>query len=267
MFTRIAMRTAFAVLTLLAGLATTAATQVLLNVEAISFSEPAAIMEIDTDRMKGQPARLSWSPDGSQLYLQMLEGNFGQAGAKLRHFAIDSASGRRQDLQAEPDWASAYWTAKSAQSSPDGPAMKIELKSETRTATSVPAPMGGDLARGGTTINPGATAGDAVAAAYSRQTSLVHSMLFKGEIVGEFVNSVIVPGLTFGWGPLGSKMIVYTNKSGRIVVMAENGGKKEIESTKDALLPAWSPDGRRLAWLQKDGRKKFVLQVARVAGP
>ena len=190
-----------------AGQARSAATMV--------FSEPAVVAQLDSDQLKGQPARLSWSPDGSQFYLQTIDGAFGQAGAKLRHYTIDAQTGRRQDLQAEPEWASAYWSAKSAQAAPDGPAMKIELKSETRTEKTTSAPMGGDLARGGGSVATGSGAGDGIAAAYSRQTSLVHSMLFKGEIVGEFIKSVIVPGLTFGWGPAGSRVIAYADKNGR----------------------------------------------------
>jgi hypothetical protein len=92
-------------------------------------------------------------------------------------------------------------------------------------------------------------------------------MFVHGELVGEFVNSVIVPGLTFGWGPRGSKVIAYANKSGRVMVMDDKGVKKEVSRTEDAVLPAWSPDATRLAWLQKDGRRKFDLQVARVAAP
>lgn len=245
----------------------TAAAQQPIKVAALSFAAPATVADVDTGRIKGQPARLAWSPDGSQLYLQMLDGNFGQAGARVSHHVFNAANGRREDVGAEPAWASAYWTAKSAQVSPDGPPLKVELKSETRTASSTPAPMGGDLARGGTSINPGAGAGDAVAAAYSRQPVPVHSMLVHGELVGEFVNSVIVPGLTFGWGPAGTKVMAYVTRNGRVVVMDDQGTKHELAATKDAVLPAWSPDATRLAWLQKDGRRKFVLQVARVAGP
>lgn len=238
-----------------------------LKIDRVNFSAPATITEIDTDKLKGQPARLSWSPDGAQLYLQMLEGNFGQASAPVRHYTFSTESGRKHDLKVEPDWASAYWTAKSAQTSPDGPPMKVDLKSETRTASSTATPMGGDLARGGTAVNPGASAGDVAAAAYSRQPIPVHSMFVRGELVGEFVNSVIVPGLTFGWGPAGTKVMAYVAKNGRVVLMDDQGTKKDIAGTKDALLPAWSPDATRLAWLQKDGRKKFVLQVTRVSGP
>jgi hypothetical protein len=263
------MRTgnAVAIASLVVAMSVAALAQSALKVDRVSFSAPAAITEIDTDKLKGQPARLAWSPDGAQLYLQMLDGNFGQAGAAVRHYAFSTENGRKQDLKAEPDWASTYWTLKSAQASPDGPPMKVDLKSETRTASAAAAPMGGDLARGGSSVNPGASAGDVVAAAYSRQPIPVHSMFVRGELVGEFVNSVIVPGLTFGWGPAGTKVIAYVaNKSGRVVVMDDLGTKKDVAGSKDAVLPAWSPDATRLAWLQKDGRKIFVLQVARVSG-
>lgn len=260
------MRAGIIAAALLIATSAAAVAQAPLKVAALKFSEPEKLAPIDLEKLKGQPARLAWSPDGLQLYLQSLEGNFGQADAKLNHYLFDAGSGRKQYLQSEPDWASAYWTTKSGQTSPDGPAMKIDLKSETRTEKTVSTPMGGDLARGGTSIASGASANDGVAAAYNRQTIPVHSMFLNGELVGEFVNAVIVPGLTFGWGPPGTKVIVYSaSKSGRVVVMDDKGTKKEIGGTKDTLLPAWSPDATRLAWLQKDGRKKFVLQVARVS--
>ncbi len=236
-----------------------------MRVGALKLSQPSTIAELDTAKLKGQPSRLAWSADGTQLYVQTMEGSFGQPGQKLRHYAITVADGSRQDLQAEPDWASAYWTTKSGQTSPDGPPLKIELKTETRTEKTVSSPMGGDLARGGAGGETGTGAGDALAAAYNQQPVPVNTMLVSGSIVGQFVNSVIVPGLTFGWGPKGSKVIAFTeHKSGRVVVMDERGEKREVAGSKDAILPAWSADGTRIAWLQRDGKKRFTLQVARV---
>ena len=235
-----------------------------LRADSLRFTEPATVVEIDLGKLKGQPSRLAWSADGSQIYLQTLEGAFGRSDAKLRHYVFATANGAKQDLQAEPEWAAEYWVAKSGQAAPAG-SLKIELKSEQRQERTTSAPMGGDLARGGSSIATGAAANDGVAAAYTSQTVPVHSMLLKGEVVGEFVNSVIVPGLTFGWSPEGTGAIAFAaQKSGRIVVMDEQGNTREVPGSKDASLPAWSPDGGRLAWLQKEGRRTFLLQVVRV---
>jgi len=244
------------------------AAQGAMKVGSLTFAPATTLAEIDTDRIQGQPSRLAWSPDGSELYVQMMEGEFGKpAGAKFSHHVYKVDGGKHQSPSSEPDWVSAYWTAKSGQASPDAPTFKIELKSETRKQNTVSTPMGGDLARGGGGGADGgtATAGDALAAAYNSQPVPVNTMLLHGQIIGEYVNSVIVPGQTFGWGPKTSKVIAYSaQKTGRIVIMDETAKRQEIDGTRDTLFPAWSPDGTRLAWLQKDGTKKFVLKVAKI---
>lgn len=256
------IRTATAALVALPWIATA---QPPIQIARLKLSQPSKIAELDMDKLKGQPSRLAWAADAAQLYVQTMEGNFGQRGQKLHHYAIGVADGSHQELQAEPAWASEYWTAKSGQTSPDGPPFRIDLKSEIRTEKAVSTPMGGDLARGGTSVATGAGAGDAASAAYNQQSVPVNTMLLSGAIIGQFVNSVIVPGLTFGWGPKGSRMIAFAEpKSGRVFVMDERGEKLDVPGSKEAILPAWSADGTRIAWLQRDGKKKFTLQVARV---
>jgi hypothetical protein len=165
----------------------------------------------------------------------------------------------------EPEWVGPYWTAKSHQASPDVPGHKIALESEQKREQTTAVPRGGDLARGGTTTATGTSSTDAQAAAYNSQMVTIHTMKLKGEVIGQFVNSVIVPGLTFGWGPKESQVIAYTaEKSGKVIVMDAEGKKQEVDGTRDALLPAWSPDGSRLAWLQRDGRRTFLLKVTQV---
>ena len=56
----------------------------------------------------------------------------------------------------------------------------------------------------------GTGAGEAISAAQNQTPVPVHTMRLAGETIGEFVNTVIVPGLTFGWGPKGSKVIAYS---------------------------------------------------------
>jgi hypothetical protein len=254
----------FAVLVALPALA---AAQAALRVDTVRVSPAAPIGEIDLDKVKGQPARLSWSPDGSQLYLQMLEGEFGMPPKKLHHHVIAAADGKRQNADAEPEWASAYWTEKSGQTSPDGPPLRIELKEDIKTEKATSSPMGGALARGGTGGDAGSSTGDALSAAYNQQQIRVITTLLHNTAVGLFEGTVLLPGRTFGWGPKGTRAIAYADpKGGRVMVMDDRGQKIEVAGSRDAILPAWSPDGKHIAWLQKDGKKKYVLQVARVEG-
>lgn len=238
-----------------------------LRVQNLKLAEPTTIAELDMGKLKGTPSRLAWSADGSRLYVQTMEGTFGQPNAKLRHYVFAASNGSKEDVQAEPEWASAYWAAKSGQTPPGDPSLKIALETEQRRERTVSVPKGGDLARGGTVPDQTSDDGGA-AAAFNSQSVTVHSMRLGRETIGEFVNSVIVPGLTFGWGPKGSSVIAFAaQKSGRIVVMDARGSKQEIAGSQDAILPAWSPDGGSIAWLQKDGRRSFLLRVARVSTP
>ena len=239
-----------------------------ISVGSLTFGPATTVAEINTDKIKGQPSRLAWSSDGTELYVQMLDGEFGKIDpSKLSHHVFMVPNGEHRQITAEPEWLAAYWSAKSGQASPDDGAFKISLKSENKKQQTVSTPMGGDLARGGGAGGDGGTAsaGDALSAAYNQQAVPVHTMILNGEVVGEFVNSVIVPGQTFAWGPAGSKVIAYSaNKSGRLVVMDNRGKKQEIEGTKDSVFPAWSHDGKRLAWLQKDGKKKYILKISSI---
>jgi hypothetical protein len=233
------------------------------RVNALRFSRPASLATLDMEELKGEPSRLAWSPDGNRLYLQTLAGGFGNQNVELRHYVLGAATGVAEPVEEEPDWARQYWTAKSGQSSPDDPPLRIELRTERQRQQTTSLPRGGDLARGG--LTPNMTENDEIAM-IGGQTIPVITLLLNGEIVGEFVNSVLVPGLTYGWGPMGAKIIAFAApKTGRVIVMDDLGQRQEIAGSKNAILPAWSPDGDRVVWLQKDGRRKFLLQVARVS--
>ena len=257
------MRAPIHILMILTAAAVTTA-QTPLKVGRLSFGSPRTVAELDMGKLKGQPSRLAWAPDGTELYIQTIEGAFPEPKA-VHHYTVNATGGVPTAAPAEPEWVSPYWTLKSQQASPDLPEHKIALESQESRQQTTNVPLGGDLARGGTSVATGTSSTDATAAAYNSQMVMVHTMKLSGEIIGQFVNSVIVPGLTFGWGPKGSQAIAYAaHKSGKVIVMDAEGKRQELDGTKDALLPAWSPDGSRLAWLQKDGRRKFVLKVTEV---
>lgn len=232
----------------------------------LAISDPAAVVTLEGATLIGQPSRLSWSPDDNLLYVQTIEGAFGRSDAKYRHFLVASTGGALREMPAEPEWAMDYWIAKSDQASPDDPSVRIQLTSESRRERTTSTPQGGDLARGGSSPTSSIGRNDAIDAAFNSQIAFMNTMLLHGEQVGQFDNTVIVPGLTFGWGPLGSGVIAYAEpRKGRVVIMDSEGERREIDGTDGSLLPAWSTDGARLAWIEKDGRNRFVVRVARVA--
>lgn len=232
----------------------------------LRFSPPRTVAKLDMKKLKGEPARLAWSPDETQFYLQTIEGGFGQPNARLRHYLFAFDTGARREVPIEPEWASDYWVAKGSQVAPGRPDLKIELTTEQRRQQTTSTPMGGELARGGLSSGQGVSAEDAAHATYSSQMITVHTMRLHGQTVGEFINSVIVPGLTFGWGPAGTGVIAFAaERTGVLIVMDAEGRRQEVGETKDAVLPAWTENGTRLAWLQKDGRKSFLLQVTDVS--
>lgn len=86
-----------------------------------------------------------------------------------------------------------------------------------------------------------------------------------GEAISEFVNERPILGLMFSWGPAFSGAIAYTDRDGRLMLLDQGRHKQAVSVATDALLPAWSIDGSRLAWVQKSGRKKYTLVWAPVS--
>ncbi len=232
---------------------------------------PATTINLDLGRLKGALVRqLAWAPDASELYLMTYDANKDASIKKMYHYVIPVGTGQPKQVDAQPAWATAYWGWKAAQTSPDDPELKIQVSVEKKRETAVAIPFGGDLARGGTGSAAAGSAGGlseeaAMEAARAMQTNNIYTMRFKGEIVGEWINHPTVPGQTFGWGPKGTGLIAYAeHKSGRLVVMNHAGDKQKIDDTRNVVLPAWTDDGTKLAYLESRGRNRFALVVASV---
>ena len=236
----------------------------------VVVSAPAAIVEIDAGKMKGDIIRLAWSTDNTQFYLQTAEQS-GSGDVRLRHFLLDLKGQQPRGTGDMPTWAESYWLWKSTQAAPGVAALKISVEQQQKRVTATATPNGGDLARGG--LDTGGrgggatTVGDAVGAAQQSQMLSIVTLKLKGEVVGEFVNAPALPGTTLGWGPNGSGLIAYRSTDGHLVIMDQQNRKLEVPGTKDVSMPAWTMDGKRVAWLEKTGRNKFTLRVADVMIP
>jgi hypothetical protein len=259
--------------TLIAAIAVAGAvqtTQPVIDARQVKLGAPQSIVELDTDKLKGQLAGLGWSPDGREMYLQTVERDRQGAVKSAKHYVITLESKALKNVGDQPAWASQYWAWKSGQASPGSPAFKfaIEERQETKRATAAV----GDLAKGGGGGGdgrggiPGTSADEA--GAISNQSQVVHiwTLKLKGTTIGEWLNEGVTPGTNFGWAPAPSKLIAFTKREGgSLMLLDDQGRKQELTGAKVAVLPAWSADGRKLAWLEKKDRKKFELTIADVS--
>jgi len=233
----------------------------------VTLSPPQPVADLDAGKLKGDLVRLAWAEDGSQFYIQTVERDRSGTIKAMHHYLVASGSKSPKDVDQEPAWASKYWTWKSGQTSPAAAGFRIDVSERTETKRSVAAPTGGAMAKGGT-VDPtaGTSLGDVASAADTTQSVKVYSLKVKGQTIGEWANEPVVPGLNWSWAPAPLQMIAFAKRDGGpLAVIDPAGQKQELAGATAAILPAWSSDGKRMAWLERKDRKKYQLVVADVA--
>ena len=229
---------------------------------------PAPEIDINLTKLKGTLIRqLAWSPDATELYLMTYEPNRDASIKEAFHFLIPLTGGAAKRVDVQPPWAVEYWKWKSDRTAPGDPSLSIEVLQEKRRQNAVALPMGGEMARGGTSAagTNGLSEEAALEAARAMRNDDVYSLKLKGEIVGEWINHPIVPGQTFGWGPASTGLIAFSERSSGRLVLMDKQGKQRVNDTKNVIVPAWTTDGTKLAYLEGRGRGRFALFVATVA--
>lgn len=226
---------------------------------------PKTVAEFEMNKLRGVIRRLAWNGDSTQLYLQTAELKSDALPKEFFHYLLNPSTGALKNVDAEPAWAADYYAWKSWKSAPGDDAFLIELATEQRKATATSVPMGGDYARGGSSADVSGGAGMmsadvAMAAAQQMQSGTANIMRLKGQVVGEWMNQPIVPGQSFGWGPKGSGVIAYAETSNRqLMILDKSGAKQKISDTKGVYAPAFSLDGKKLAWLEVRGKKATLV--------
>ncbi|HEY2153784.1 MAG TPA: hypothetical protein VGH34_23465 [Vicinamibacterales bacterium] len=229
-----------------------------IDVTTLTVTSQKSIVELDLGKLKGDLRQIGWSPDATKLYIQTVDGDPGSE--KIRHYMVAADGGPVEPIPAEPDWAQAYWAYKSDRSAPGLGSIMIDVQQKAegvKIGTGSGRPD--DVGKGGDAANMNLNA-----ATESQKQNVIRLMVFD-EAISEFVNQRPVPGLMFSWGPAASATIAYTTLDGHLILLDRGHHKQTVAGAKDALLPAWTTDGSRLAWVQKAGRKKYVLVWATVS--
>lgn len=236
-----------------------------LDVTTLSLGPPERIAEIDLGKLKGELRRLSWSTDGTQISLMTAEGD--QPTDKTHFYVVAVAGGAIAGADREPDWATAYWTYKSDRYAPGLPSIEIGVEQKTENVK-VGTGSAGALDRessglGADNVN---NAANVERAAQGDRAHVVRLSIF-GSVIAEFINRRPLPGLTFGWGPPRAAALAFVDADGRLYLLDSARHKRAVSGVKDAILPAWTTDGSRLAYLQKSGRRKYALMAIDVGAP
>ncbi len=229
-----------------------------IDVTTLKVTAQKTVVELDLGKLKGDLRQIGWSPDATKLYIQTADGDPGSE--KLRHYMVAAEGGAVESIPAQPDWAQAYWAVKSDRSAPGMGSIMIDVQQKAekiKIGTGSGRPD--DVGKGGNGVGVNLDA-----TTESQKQNVVRLMVFD-EAVSEFVNQRPVPGLMFSWGPTASATIAFTTVDGHLMLLDRERHKQTVSGAKDALLPAWTTDGARLAWVQKSGRKKYVLVWATVS--
>jgi hypothetical protein len=242
---------------------------VALDVSRLTLSAPETVVSFDRGEAHGVPARLTWSPDGRQLHLRIVHRDI-WANEKLWHYVVTLAEKRLTPVDREPEWSGVYWLWKSGLECPGLPAFKIEIESRVDRRTATNSGAGGAIAQNsGDPYGPGSDMGPqgqaALQNAQQSQNVATATLRLKGQVLAEFVNTSIQFGLFYGWAPSGVGAMAYANSKRALIIMDGSHRRVEVKGTKGVLLPAWSDDGRSLAWIEQRGGDHFTVKVIRVA--
>jgi hypothetical protein len=233
-----------------------------LDATKAAVSAPKVVAEIDAGKLKGELTVLAWSDDG-QFFLRSVERDIFQ-NERGKNYVVTQA-GAMQQVTDEPGWAALYWSWKAGLTAPGSPDTKldVERREQNKTATGS---SGQDFGSGGTP-NPNRSDPSSNQIAKdlaSMQKIVTLTVRFKGETIYEVQNGTLAPGGSFSWAPAPQEALVFVNGKKRLVIVDRNGKKLNVPGTGDVLLPAWSPDGTKIAFLQRTQKKRYSLTVVEV---
>ena len=232
------------------------------SLAGLQISRPETFLNLKARELRGVPTRLSWSPDGDHLYLRV--SRFDRFANEMASHAIVALSTRESvATTSEPPWAAKYWLWKSAPSSPAVESWRFAFDAREEQMRTTNVPRGGDI---GGFMADGAAGYDELAqkAILANQKARIETLTLNGHLIDQTINTPVIPGRRFGWAPASRVLVAWANRSGRLALMDRGGRTLEIKGTKNVLLPAWSDDGTRIAFIERAKGDTYALRLVRI---
>ena len=228
----------------------------------LRISKPETLLELNTRELKGVPTRLAWAPDGGHLYVRV--SRFDRwANETASHAIVTLSTPEVAATTAEPPWAARYWLWKSAPSSPAVEAWRFSFDAHEEQMRTTNVPRGGDI--GGFMADAGAGYDElAQKAIMANQKARIETLRLNGRLIDQTINTPLIPGRRFGWAPASRELLAWADRNGRLVLVDRDGRTRESKGTKHVLLPAWSEDATRIAFIERVKSDAYVLRLVRI---
>lgn len=224
------------------------------GIPVFQVSAPATIIDLDKSALDGDPVALAWSADGQQFYIETAESRAPKV--KLRHYLVALGAPAPKAIGAEPEWAAEYWAFKSTRNTPARPDLLIEVRDRVEKDR-IPTES---LAQKARDIQSGSLSFVREAANDSKNSANVRTLVLADHVISTLVDTPLVPGTTFGWSPAKLRAVAYVDERHRLRVFEYVTGEDlEVPDTRDVVLPAWSPQGDKIVFLERTGRNKYAL--------
>ncbi len=88
--------------------------------------------------------------------------------------------------------------------------------------------------------------------------------MLNGRVIASAINRHVPPGRMFAWAPAPLALVAFVDAKGRLILMNRAGAVREVKGARKPSLPAWSEDGRRLAFVQATTLSDCVVKVVDV---
>lgn len=224
-------------------------------------SAPATLRDLGKADARGVATRMAWSADGAWIYVRM--STFDRwSNETVRHLLVETRGQRIQDLGDEPAWLPRYWNTKSALASPTMASWRIKIDTREDQVRTTNVPREGNIGQNG---DPAAGLDETVRkAANSSQKTLFEDYVLNGRVIASAINDHVTPGRTFAWAPPPLALVAFVDPKGKLLLMNQRGVTREVKGAKKPSLPAWSEDGRRLAFVQATTLSNCVVKIVDV---
>jgi hypothetical protein len=180
-------------------------------------------------------------------------------------FSLSADGEDFKEEEEQPSWAGPYWNFKSSLTSPDGAEIKRDASRRVESSYRLSGKVVGRpwyAWRRTAALDKHLTADHTRSPDAATRTSPSRGL---GETRSGPEPHLFYPGMTWSWSPPGGNAIVYYDDF-KVRIMSNDGKVKKKIASGDYYLPAWSHDGKKVAFIRLPTSEIWDIHVVELTG-